>query len=62
VRAAGAAGYRTAATLTRHAHRARPLSWPRVGVYPANRPIFLRLKTSATLRRLTVATERLRGG
>ena len=26
--------------------RPRPLSWPRVGVYPGNRPLFLRLKTS----------------
>jgi peptidoglycan/xylan/chitin deacetylase (PgdA/CDA1 family) len=58
VRAAGSAGYRSAGTLTRYAHRARPLNWPRVGVYPANRPIFFRLKTSATLRRLTA--ERLR--
>ena len=59
VRATGAAGYRAAGTLTRHPHAARPLSWPRVGVYPANRPIFFRLKTSATLRRVSVAAGRL---
>lgn len=59
VRATGAAGYRAAGTLTRHAHAARPLSWPRVGVYPANRPIFFRLKTSATLRRVSVAAGRV---
>ena len=59
VRATGAAGYRAAGTLTRHAHPARPLSWPRVGVYPDNRPIFFRLKTSATLRRVSVAAGRV---
>ena len=59
VRGTGAAGYRAAGTLTRHAHPARPLSWPRVGVYPDNRPIFFRLKTSATLRRVSVAAGRV---
>jgi peptidoglycan/xylan/chitin deacetylase (PgdA/CDA1 family) len=60
--AAGQAGYRAAGTLTRHPHVARPLTWPRVGVYPANRPLFFRLKTSAALRRLDVAARGLRGG
>jgi peptidoglycan/xylan/chitin deacetylase (PgdA/CDA1 family) len=60
VRAAEAAGYRAAGTLTAKPHAARPLRWPRVGVYPANRPVFLRAKTSATLRRAVVAVERLR--
>jgi peptidoglycan/xylan/chitin deacetylase (PgdA/CDA1 family) len=58
VQATAAAGYRAAGTLTRHAHTARPLSWPRVGVYPANRPIFFRLKTSAMLRSASVAAGR----
>ena len=35
VRAAGAAGYRAAGTLTGLPHAAAPLSWPRVGIYPA---------------------------
>ena len=60
-RAAGASGYLTAGTLSGRPHAARPLSWPRVGVYPGNRPLFLRLKTSATLRALAVAGGRLTG-
>jgi len=61
VSVAGETGYRAAGTLTRHAHVAAPLSWPRVGVYPANRPLFVRLKTSAVLRRAEAAAEQLRG-
>ena len=60
VRATAAAGYRAAGTLTGLPHVARPLSWPRVGVYPDNRPLFFRLKTSATLRSLVVGAQRLR--
>ena len=48
-----------AATVVTHA--ASALSWPRVGVYPGNRPLFLRLKTSPVLRSLAVAGGRLRG-
>jgi peptidoglycan/xylan/chitin deacetylase (PgdA/CDA1 family) len=61
VRAAAAAGYLTAGTLSGLPHVARPLSWPRVGVYPDNRPIFFRLKTSSTLRALVVGAQRVRG-
>jgi peptidoglycan/xylan/chitin deacetylase (PgdA/CDA1 family) len=60
VRATAAAGYRTAGTLTGLPHVARPLSWPRVGVYPDNRPLFFRLKTSSTLRGLVVGAQRVR--
>ena len=59
--AAGAAGYRAAGTLTGLPHAASPLSWPRVGIYPGNRPLYLRLKTSPLLRSLAVAGGRLRG-
>ncbi len=61
VRGAGAAGYRAACTLTGMPHAATPLRWPRVGIYPGNHPLYLRLKTSPVLRSLAVAGGRLRG-
>jgi peptidoglycan/xylan/chitin deacetylase (PgdA/CDA1 family) len=60
VRAAAAAGYRTACTLTGLPHPASLLSWPRVGIYPANSPLYFKLKTSGTLRSLAVTAQRLR--
>jgi peptidoglycan/xylan/chitin deacetylase (PgdA/CDA1 family) len=60
VRATASAGYSAACTLTGLPHEARPLSWPRVGVYPDNRPLFFRLKTSPPLRSLVVKAQRLR--
>jgi peptidoglycan/xylan/chitin deacetylase (PgdA/CDA1 family) len=60
VRATAAAGYTAAGTLTGLPHAERPLSWPRVGVYPDNRPLIFRLKTDATLRSLVVGAQRVR--
>jgi peptidoglycan/xylan/chitin deacetylase (PgdA/CDA1 family) len=60
VRATARAGYRAACTLTALPHAARPLAWPRVGVYPANHPLFFRAKASPVLRRLAVLAGRLR--
>jgi peptidoglycan/xylan/chitin deacetylase (PgdA/CDA1 family) len=58
VAAAGAAGYSTACTLPDSMHRARPLAWPRVGVYHADAGLRFRLKLSPAVQRLRGA-ERL---
>ena len=47
--AAARAGY--AAAVTMDVGRARPLAWPRVGVYPIDTPWRFRLKTSRTVGR-----------
>jgi peptidoglycan/xylan/chitin deacetylase (PgdA/CDA1 family) len=52
VAAAGAAGYSAASTLPARLHGARPLAWPRVGVYRADDERRFRLKISRPLRRL----------
>jgi peptidoglycan/xylan/chitin deacetylase (PgdA/CDA1 family) len=52
VAAAGAAGYAAAGTLPSRLHAARPLAWPRVGVYRGDDERRFRLKVSRTLRRL----------
>jgi len=51
VTAARAAGYRQAAALPGRWHRARPLEWPRVGVYQGDAPWRFRLKVSPLGRR-----------
>ena len=51
-RAAGAAGYTAAAALPRRQHEARPLRWPRVGIYHHDDERRFMLKTSALGRRL----------
>lgn len=52
--AAGRAGYAYAVSLPRELHRARPLCWPRVGVYHVDGESDwrFRLKLSPTVRRL----------
>ena len=50
--AAGRAGYQAACTLPARFHEARPLEWPRVGVYHADDDRRFRLKVSPGLRRL----------
>jgi peptidoglycan/xylan/chitin deacetylase (PgdA/CDA1 family) len=52
VEAAGAAGYSAAGTLPGRLHSARPLAWPRVGIYHADDERRFRLKISRTMRRL----------
>jgi peptidoglycan/xylan/chitin deacetylase (PgdA/CDA1 family) len=50
--AAGRAGYQAACTLPARFHEARPLEWPRVGVYHTDDDRRFRLKVSPLLRRL----------
>jgi peptidoglycan/xylan/chitin deacetylase (PgdA/CDA1 family) len=50
--AAGRAGYQAACTLPARFHEARPLEWPRVGVYYGDDMRRFRLKVSPLLRRL----------
>lgn len=52
VAAAAAAGYRFAGTLPHRFHRARPLYWPRVGVYHDDSFRRWRLKVSPAVRRV----------
>jgi peptidoglycan/xylan/chitin deacetylase (PgdA/CDA1 family) len=52
VAAAGAAGYSAAGTLPARLHAARPLAWPRVGIYHTDDERRFRLKVSRTMRRL----------
>jgi peptidoglycan/xylan/chitin deacetylase (PgdA/CDA1 family) len=50
VEAAGAAGYGAAGTLPGRLHRARPLAWPRVGIYHGDDERRFRLKISRAMR------------
>jgi len=50
--AAGRAGYQAACTLPARFHEARPLEWPRVGVYHGDDGRRFRMKVSPALRRL----------
>ena len=64
--AAGRAGYEAACTLPSRIHPARPLEWPRVGVYHDDSERRYRLKVSRVVRaarssRAWDAVERLRG-
>jgi peptidoglycan/xylan/chitin deacetylase (PgdA/CDA1 family) len=52
VRAAGAAGYAAAGTLPGRLPRARPLAWPRVGIYHRDDDRRFRIKVSPAMRRL----------
>jgi peptidoglycan/xylan/chitin deacetylase (PgdA/CDA1 family) len=52
VAAAEAAGYEFGLTLPHGLHAARPLAWPRIGIYHADRTYRWRLKLSPTVRRL----------
>lgn len=52
VAAAGAAGYAAAGTLPARLHPARPLAWPRVGIYRGDDERRFRLKVSPVVRRL----------
>jgi peptidoglycan/xylan/chitin deacetylase (PgdA/CDA1 family) len=52
VAAAGAAGYAAAGTLPARLHPARPLAWPRVGIYRGDDERRFRLKVSRVVRRL----------
>jgi hypothetical protein len=52
VAAAGAAGYAAAGTLPARLHHARPLAWPRVGIYHSDDERRFRLKVSRVMRRL----------
>lgn len=60
VRATAAAGYTAAGALPAAPHRAAPLAWPRVGVYPADATWRFELKASRVVRgaRLLVAGAR----
>ena len=63
--AAGRAGYEAACTLPSRIHPARPLEWPRVGVYHDDSERRYRLKVSPAVRavrssRAWDALERLR--
>jgi peptidoglycan/xylan/chitin deacetylase (PgdA/CDA1 family) len=51
-RAAGAAGYDVACTLPHRLHAARPLAWPRVGVWHDDGALAFRAKVWRPLRRL----------
>lgn len=51
VRAAGRAGYEAAGTLPKRFHAARPLRWPRIGVYHVDDARRFRLKVSPALLR-----------
>jgi peptidoglycan/xylan/chitin deacetylase (PgdA/CDA1 family) len=50
--AAGRAGYQAACTLPARFHEARPLEWPRVGVYYGDDMRRFRMKVSPLMRRL----------
>ena len=52
VLATGRAGYRFACTLPDRIHPARPLAWPRIGVYHRDDERRYRLKVSPAVRRL----------
>ena len=52
VRAARAANYAAAATLPGRLPQARPLAWPRIGIYHGDNERRFRLKVSAAVRRL----------
>jgi peptidoglycan/xylan/chitin deacetylase (PgdA/CDA1 family) len=52
VEAAGAAGYAAAGTLPARLHKARPLAWPRVGIYHADDERRFRMKVSRMMRLL----------
>jgi peptidoglycan/xylan/chitin deacetylase (PgdA/CDA1 family) len=52
VAAAGEAGYAAAGTLPARLHPARPLAWPRVGIYRGDDERRFRLKVSRVMRRL----------
>jgi peptidoglycan/xylan/chitin deacetylase (PgdA/CDA1 family) len=52
VEAAAAAGYGAAGTLPARLHAARPLAWPRVGIYHADDERRFRMKVSRQMRRL----------
>jgi peptidoglycan/xylan/chitin deacetylase (PgdA/CDA1 family) len=52
IAAAGAAGYAAAGTLPARLHAARPLAWPRVGIYRADDERRFRLKVSRVMRKL----------
>ena len=54
IKAAGAAGYQTACTLSA-VDEPEPLAWPRVGLYDIDRGARLRLKLSTRLRRVHAA-------
>ena len=50
--AAGRAGYQAACTLPARFHEARPLEWPRVGVYHSDDDRRFRMKVSPLVRRV----------
>jgi peptidoglycan/xylan/chitin deacetylase (PgdA/CDA1 family) len=52
IAAAGAAGYAAAGTLPARLHAARPLAWPRVGIYRGDDERRFRLKVSRVMRKL----------
>jgi peptidoglycan/xylan/chitin deacetylase (PgdA/CDA1 family) len=52
IAAAGAAGYAAAGTLPARLHPARPLAWPRVGIYRGDDERRFRLKVSRVMRKL----------
>jgi peptidoglycan/xylan/chitin deacetylase (PgdA/CDA1 family) len=52
VAAAGAAGYAAAGTLPARLPRARPLAWPRIGIYHSDDERRFKLKVSRAMRRL----------
>jgi peptidoglycan/xylan/chitin deacetylase (PgdA/CDA1 family) len=52
VRAAAAAGYRSACTVPQQLTRPTPLEWPRVGIYHGNGRVAFRIKVSSAFRRL----------
>jgi peptidoglycan/xylan/chitin deacetylase (PgdA/CDA1 family) len=52
VRAAAAAGYRSACTVPHRLTRPHPLAWPRIGVYHGNGHAAFRAKISPALRRV----------
>lgn len=58
--AARAAGYRAGAALPAHAHRQRPLEWPRVGVYWNDDLRRFKLKVSRIVRAARLAAHRRR--
>jgi peptidoglycan/xylan/chitin deacetylase (PgdA/CDA1 family) len=52
IAAAEAAGYAAAGTLPARLHPARPLAWPRVGIYRGDDERRFRLKVSRVMRKL----------
>jgi peptidoglycan/xylan/chitin deacetylase (PgdA/CDA1 family) len=65
IAAAGRAGYRVAGALSSRLHAARPLEWPRIGIYYGDDERRFRAKVSPVVRRLRTtaaygAADRLR--